>query len=221
MKTRHLKKALFLDRDGTINIDKGYVFRIEDFEFQPGIFELIHEYVSQGYLIFIITNQSGIARGLYSENDYLQLTEWMKEEFRKIGWNQAQFSDCSAIILICGDRMAYAKDTDRYWAKAPQETREALVGMIRGFYDAHVEARRDENLRSGGMAAQTLMLAAKAMGYDSCPMSGFDFAKAAELVRLPEEHDIIMAVTVGKALEEPRERGGQLPLGEVCFRNGF
>ncbi len=83
MKTKHRQKALFLDRDGTINVDKGYIFRIEDFEFQPGIFELIHDYVSQGYLIFIITNQSGIARGLYTENDYLQLTEWMTEEFRK------------------------------------------------------------------------------------------------------------------------------------------
>jgi nitroreductase len=138
-----------------------------------------------------------------------------------VGWNQAQFADCSAIILVCGDRQAYARDTDRYWASAPEETRKALVGMIRGFYDANVEARRDENLRSGGMAAMTIMLAAKAMGYESCPMSGFDFGKAAELVNLPADHDIIMAVTVGKGLEAARERGGQLPLEEVCFRNRF
>lgn len=103
MKTRHLKKALFLDRDGTINIDKGYVFRIEDFEFQPGIFELIHEYVSQGYLIFIITNQSGIARGLYSENDYLQLTEWMKEEFRKKGIRIEKVYHCPHLPEVSGE----------------------------------------------------------------------------------------------------------------------
>ena len=145
----------------------------------------------------------------------------VKQKFREIGWNQAQFSDCSVIVLICGDRMAYSQDTDRYWASAPQQTREALVGMIRGYYDAQVDARRDENLRSGGMAAQTVMLAARAMGYDSCPMSGFDFTKAATLVDLPEDHDIVMAVTVGKALEPARERGGQVPLDEVCFRNSF
>lgn len=145
----------------------------------------------------------------------------VKQSFKEIGWNQAQFLDCSVIVLICGDRLAYAKDTDRYWATAPKPTQEALVGMIRGYYDAQVEERRDENLRSGGMAAQTLMLAAKALGYDTCPMSGFDFSKAAELVGLPEDHDIIMAVTVGKALEPARERGGQVPLSEVCFRNSF
>lgn len=144
-----------------------------------------------------------------------------KQNFKEIGWNQAQFSDCSVIVLICGDRLAYSQDTDRYWAHAPKPTREALVGMIRGYYDAQVEARRDENLRSGGMAAQTMMLAAKAMGLDSCPMSGFDFNKAAELVNLPADHDIIMAVTVGKALEQARGRGGQLPLEEVCFKNSF
>lgn len=147
--------------------------------------------------------------------------EEAKRNFRAVGWNQAQFTDCSVIVLICGDRKAYAQDTERYWANSPKETQDALVGMIRGYYDAHEPERRDENLRSGGMAAMTVMLAAKAMGLDSCPMSGFDFAKAAELVHLPAEHDIVMAVTVGKALEPARGRGGQVPLAEVCFRNSF
>ncbi len=77
------QKALFLDRDGTINKDKNYIYRVEDFEFQPGIFDLIRSYQNQGYLIFIVTNQSGIARGFYSENDYQILTDWMLNEFRK------------------------------------------------------------------------------------------------------------------------------------------
>jgi D-glycero-D-manno-heptose 1,7-bisphosphate phosphatase len=83
MQTDSKQKAVFLDRDGTINVDKGYVYRKEEFEFLPGIFELIRNYVNQSYLIFIITNQSGIARGLYTENDYLHLTNWMTEEFKK------------------------------------------------------------------------------------------------------------------------------------------
>ncbi len=79
------QKALFLDRDGTINKDKNYIYRVEDFEFQPGIFDLIRSYQNQGYLIFIVTNQSGIARGFYSENDYKTLTDWMLNKFREKG----------------------------------------------------------------------------------------------------------------------------------------
>lgn len=85
MKKDEKHKALFLDRDGTVNIEKNYVYKIEDFEFQPGIFDLIQSYQKEGYLIFIITNQSGIAREIYSENDYLQLTNWMLGQFAEEG----------------------------------------------------------------------------------------------------------------------------------------
>ena len=63
-------KALFLDRDGTINIDYGYVFQPEKFEFINGIFELCRKAQEKGYLIIVITNQSGIARGYFSEQDF-------------------------------------------------------------------------------------------------------------------------------------------------------
>jgi len=78
-------KALFLDRDGTINVEKNYVYKIEDFEFIDGIFELIKSYQEKGFLIFIITNQAGIARGYYTEEDYKTLTNWMLEQFQKKG----------------------------------------------------------------------------------------------------------------------------------------
>lgn len=78
-------KALFLDRDGTINIEKNYLFRIEDFVFREGIFELARDYFGKGYLIFVVTNQSGIARGYYSEDEFCRLTEWMLEKFREQG----------------------------------------------------------------------------------------------------------------------------------------
>jgi len=137
------------------------------------------------------------------------------------GYNQAQFGDCSLLVLICGDRMAYGKDPGRYWASASEEARAAIVPMITGIYQDRAELQRDENLRSGSMAGMTLMLAAKAMGYDTCPMIGFDFAAVAEIIDLPVDHDIVMAVTVGKALEPARERGGQLPAAEVVFRDRF
>ncbi|MFV0590321.1 MAG: D-glycero-alpha-D-manno-heptose-1,7-bisphosphate 7-phosphatase [Draconibacterium sp.] len=94
MHNKSKRKALFLDRDGTINIDKDYLFRIEDFEFQPGIFELLKKYSDLDYLIFIITNQSGIARGYYNENDYLQLTKWITEQLAAKGIHVEKVYHC-------------------------------------------------------------------------------------------------------------------------------
>jgi D-glycero-D-manno-heptose 1,7-bisphosphate phosphatase len=78
-----MNKALFLDRDGIVNVDKCYVGHIADFEFMPGIFDALRIAQKQNYLLFIITNQSGIARGYYTEDDFLRLTTWMIGEFRK------------------------------------------------------------------------------------------------------------------------------------------
>ena len=80
-----MNKALFLDRDGVINVDKNYVYKIDDFEFIESIFKIALNYQEQGYLIFVITNQAGIARGLYTENDFMVLTDWMINEFKKRG----------------------------------------------------------------------------------------------------------------------------------------
>jgi len=80
-----LKKALFIDRDGTINIEKHYVYRKEDFVFIPGIFDLLKHFTNKGFLIIIITNQSGIDRGFYSEDDYNILNDWMLNEFELKG----------------------------------------------------------------------------------------------------------------------------------------
>ncbi len=80
-----MKKALFLDRDGVINIEKDYLFKIEDFEFIDGIIDLCRYYIKNDYSIFVVTNQSGIARGYYSEEDFKKLTLWMMSEFLKRG----------------------------------------------------------------------------------------------------------------------------------------
>ena len=78
-------QAVFLDRDGTINVDKEYLFRIEDFEFLPGVPEALRKLQQAGYLLIIITNQSGIARGYYTEEDFLKLNDWMKETLEAQG----------------------------------------------------------------------------------------------------------------------------------------
>ncbi len=78
-----MKKALFLDRDGVINIEKDYLYKVEDFEFIDGIFELCKYYQDLGYLIIVVTNQSGIARNFYNESDFDILIRWMINEFNK------------------------------------------------------------------------------------------------------------------------------------------
>jgi len=77
--------ALILDRDGVINIDHGYVGTIKDFFWNKEVFNLTKQYFDRGFLIFIATNQSGIARGYYTEKDFLALTDWMVQEFIKRG----------------------------------------------------------------------------------------------------------------------------------------
>jgi len=75
------KRALFLDRDGVINVDIGYLHRKEDCVFLPGIFELVRRARSLGYDVFVVTNQAGIARGYYSEETFAEFTSWMLEQF--------------------------------------------------------------------------------------------------------------------------------------------
>lgn len=78
-----MRPALFLDRDGVINIEKNYLYKIEDFEFVDGIIELCQAFSKQGYYIFVVTNQSGIARKYYTEKQFNILSTWMINEFKK------------------------------------------------------------------------------------------------------------------------------------------
>lgn len=77
--------ALFLDRDGVVNEDRAYVHREEDFEFIDGVFDLCRHAKSLHYLIFVVTNQAGIGRGYYGEEDFHRLTRWMCERFAAQG----------------------------------------------------------------------------------------------------------------------------------------
>lgn len=145
----------------------------------------------------------------------------LRAKIRAASWNQAQVTEASLLILLCADLNAWQQEPDRYWQTAPEAVRQQLVPMILQFYEGRAELQRDEAMRSCGIAAQTLMLAAKAMGYDTCPMIGFDPQAVAELIQLPANHVIGMMITLGKALQPARERGGQLPLDQVLIRNQF
>lgn len=80
-----MPKALFLDRDGVVNVEKNYLYKIDDFELMDGIVDVCRFYENQGYIIIIVTNQSGISRGFYTEDDFKHLSEWMIEHFKSLG----------------------------------------------------------------------------------------------------------------------------------------
>lgn len=145
----------------------------------------------------------------------------LRQQIREASWGQAQVTDASLLIVLCADLKAWEKEPVRYWKDAPKEVQDFVLPAIDDYYRGKEQAQRDEAMRSCGIAAQTLMLAAKSMGYDSCPMDGFDFAKVAELINLPDDHIISMFVVVGKQTQEARPRAGQLSLDDVVITNSF
>jgi nitroreductase len=145
----------------------------------------------------------------------------LRAKIRESAWGQAQVTDASLLIVLCADLKSWEKEPGRYWAKSPKEVQEFMLPAIDNYYRGKDQVQRDEAMRSCGIAAQTLMLAAKAMGYDSCPMDGFDFDKVAELINLPDDHVIAMFVAIGKGTKEAWPRPGQLDLNEVTIQNRF
>ena len=143
-----------------------------------------------------------------------------RQKIRDAAWDQAQVTEASILVILCANLHAHENGA-RYWVNAPQPVQDRLVPMIEPFYKDKPELQRDEAMRSVGIAAHTLMLAAKSMGYDSCPMIGFDPAKVAEIIKLPENHVIGMMLPIGKAIKEATPRGGQLDYSEVVFSDGF
>lgn len=145
----------------------------------------------------------------------------LRKQIRAVSWDQAQVTDASLLIVLCGDLKAWEKEPARYWSHAPQPVQDFLVPAIRQYYDGNEHVQRDEVMRSCGLAAQTLMLAAQAMGYDSCPMDGFDFEAVGKLINLPEDHVIAMFVAVGKGTQEAWPRGGTIADSEAVITDRF
>lgn len=145
----------------------------------------------------------------------------VKEQIHVAARNQAQPLDGSLVILLCGNMNAWKDDPMRYWKNHPLEKQEHVRDALHKKYSDSPQNRRDEAMRSCGFAAQTIMLAAKQMGLDSCPMVGFEYDEMAKIINLPSDHIIVMMIVVGKAASPAAERGGQLPLDEVVFENKF
>ena len=146
----------------------------------------------------------------------------LRQKIRKEhGFDQSQITDASLLVLFTADKNAWKKNPQRYWANAPKEVADLLVGWIAPFHEGREWLQRDEAQRSIGMAMQTLMLAAQDLGYDSCPMIGFDIDAVSKLVKLPEDHVIGPLVAVGKKTKDVWPKPGQLPLSELVVENHF
>ena len=145
----------------------------------------------------------------------------IKEKIGIAARNQVQPVDGSLVILLCGNMNAWKEDPLRYWKNHPTEKQELVKASLEKKYFDSPQNQRDEAIRSCGFAGQTIMLAAKQMGLDSCPMVGFDYDEMAKIIELPDDHLIVLMIVVGKSLEPAKERGGQLSINEVVFENKF
>jgi len=145
----------------------------------------------------------------------------LRKQVREAAWGQAQVEDASLLFILCADLHAWRNTPERYWEDAPKEVSDFLVSAMEPFYGHKKWQQRDEAMRSVGIAAQTLMIGAKGMGYDSCPMIGFDELEVAKLINLPENYIIGMMVTVGKAAKPAQYKGGFIPDDEVFFEDRF
>ncbi|MDH3657481.1 MAG: nitroreductase family protein [Nitrosopumilus sp.] len=145
----------------------------------------------------------------------------IKDKLSELSHGQQHVSEASLVIILCADLNSWDKDPQRYWENIPEEPRIALINSLRNSYSGKPGLQRDEAMRSCGMAAQTIMIAARSMGYDTCPMKGFDYNKVGGAINLPDDHVISMMVVVGKRTKDPSPRGGQLPLSEITFKNHF
>ncbi len=145
----------------------------------------------------------------------------LRAQIREAGWGQAQMTDASMLVVVCAQVDSWEKNVKRVWEGAPPEVQDYMAGAIDAYYRDKPQVQRDETMRSCGLMAQTLMLAARGKGLDSCPMDGFDFDAVAKLIRLPANHVIGLMVAIGKQTIEPKPRIGKLPFDEVVLRNHF
>jgi nitroreductase len=144
-----------------------------------------------------------------------------RQAIRAVAWDQAQVTDASELLVLCFDNRAWDREPGRYWRNAPQEVQDFLLPALAGYYHGKPEIERDEGMRSCGLAGMAIMLLARELGYDSCPMDGFDYEAVGGIIGLPQDHTIAFMIAIGKSTKQPWPKPGQLPLADVLFENRF
>ena len=144
-----------------------------------------------------------------------------RKAIRAAAWDQAQITDASELLVLCFDNKAWERDPHRYWRNAPQEVQDFLVPAIDTYYRDKPQVERDEGMRSCGLVGQAIMLMAQELGYQTCPMDGFEFDAVANIINLPDDHTIAFMIAIGKGIKDSWPRPGQLDLDEVMVSNRF
>lgn len=144
-----------------------------------------------------------------------------RRAIRAVAWDQAQVTDASELLVLCFDSRAWDREPARYWHNAPQDVQDFLLPALAQYYRDKPQVERDEGMRSCGIVGMTIMLLAKELGYDSCPMDGFDYAAVGRLINLPPDHEIGFMIAIGKGIKAPWPKPGQLTLDEVMVENRF
>jgi nitroreductase len=145
----------------------------------------------------------------------------LRKQIRAAAWDQAQVTDASLLFVVTADLKVWQKNPGTYFRNAPKEVQDMLIPMIAPFYEGREQLQRDEGMRSVGFFMQTMMIAAKAMGYDSGPMIGFDPFKVAELIKLPADHAIGGLLVVGKRVKDPFPKPGYVDKSIMLVENHF
>lgn len=175
-----MRRGLLLDRDGIVNVDRGYVGTREQFEFMPGLFPFLRAVENHGYRLAILTNQSGVARGLYMQTDFEKLTTWMLGELRKQGIT-------IDLVLGCcehpeGSVPEFARES--FWRKPN-------AGMV---LEA-VQRLRLDPTHSAFLGDQLRDLeAAKAGGVQKCLLMNFDLPQAEGIVHVRDFDEALKAL---------------------------
>jgi nitroreductase len=134
---------------------------------------------------------------------------------RAAAYGQRHVEECGAVLVVAGKLMAH-EDVERVQQHVPDPAiRARIVKTVRGYYENDPQARRDEAIRSGSLSSMTLMLAAQSMGLVTCPMIGFDVRKVAEIVRVPDDHVVVMLIVLGRPGPGAPFPTSRLPLEET------
>lgn len=145
----------------------------------------------------------------------------LRKQVREASWDQPQVTDASLLVVLTADIKAWKKDPVRYWRNTLQPVQDYILPAMAQYYEGREQLQRDEGIRSCGMAAMTLMLAAQEMGYQSCPMDGFDFDAVGKLINLPDDHAVVMFVAIGKGINGPQPRPGALSPDDAIILDRF
>jgi nitroreductase len=164
------------------------------------------------------------SRSAFNMHNYrfvLVLDAALRQQIRAVDWNQAQVTDASLPVIMCADLSALNENPARHWSHAPKAVQNVLVPALTPFSSGKRQLIRDEAMRSTGLAGMTLMLAACGLGYDSCPMVGFDAEAVAKLIKLPADHVISFMIAIGKPTQPAWPRGERLSDQEVVITTHF